>query len=120
MKELVDCGCNGICNADIDLSDDNGYRYVLEELKATRAHIDEIINVIEMRMKKDAIIDKVLDTEYEDEDAKVSVKNSDKETVLDALIKAIAIQNAMNGPINKQRIVSPWWSIYPSNINTWF
>ena len=62
MKELVDCGCNGACNADIDFSDDNGYRYVLEELKATRAHIDEIINVIEMRMKKDAIIDKVMAT----------------------------------------------------------
>lgn len=120
MKELVDCGCNGACNADIDFSDDNGYRYVLEELKATRAHIDEIINVIEMRMKKDAIIDKVLDTEYEDEDAKASVKNSDKETVLDELIKAIAIQNAMNSPTNKQRVVSPWWHIYPSNINTWF
>lgn len=120
MKELVDCGCNGTCNADIDLSDDNGYRYVLEELKATRAHIDEIINVIEMRMKKDAIIDKVLDTEYENEDTKVSIKNSDKEAALDALIKAIAIKNAMNGPINKQRVVSPWWSIYPGIINTWY
>ena len=29
MKELIDCGCNGACNDDMDFSDDNGYRYVL-------------------------------------------------------------------------------------------
>ena len=47
---------------DIDLSNDNGYKYVLDELRATRAQIDNIIKVIEKRIEKDAIINE----EYKD------------------------------------------------------
>ena len=59
------CSC-GMCN--IDLSDDNGYKYVLDELRATRAQIDNIIKVIEKRIEKDAIINEVLNTDYDDEE----------------------------------------------------
>lgn len=117
------CACD-MC--DIDFSDDNGYKYVLDELKATRAHIDSIINVIEMRIKKDAIIDEVLNTNYEDEE-KVSLDDviekdklhKEDAAALDALLRAIKIQNAMNGIGNTtNRRTYPWWSIYPNN--TWF
>lgn len=117
------CACD-MC--DIDFSDDNGYRYVLDELKTTRAHIDAIINTIEMRIKKDAIIDEVLSTDYEDEED-ASLDNvierdklhKDDVTALDSILKAIAINNAMNN-VNKKtnRYTYPWWSIYPNN--TWF
>ena len=55
-----------MCN--IDLSDDNGYKYVLDELRATRAQIDNIIKVIEKRIEKDAIVNEVLNTDYDDEE----------------------------------------------------
>lgn len=103
-----------MCN--IDLSDDNGYKYVLDELRATRAQIDNIIKVIEKRIEKDAIINEVLNTDYDDEE-EVAEEEKD-ETALDAIIKAIAISNAMNGiNINNKRVY-PWWSTYPKNM--WF
>ena len=98
----------------IDLSDDNGYKYVLDELRATRAQIDNIIKVIEKRIEKDAIINEVLNTDYEDEE-EVAEEEKD-ETALDAIIKAIAISNAMNGIDKNNRRVYPWWSTYPKNM----
>lgn len=103
-----------MCN--IDLSDDNGYKYVLDELRATRAQIDNIIKVIEKRIEKDAIINEVLNTDYDDEE-EVAEEEKD-ETALDAIIKAIAISNAMNGTGKNNRRVYPWWSTYPKNM--WF
>lgn len=101
-----------MCN--IDLSDDNGYKYVLDELRATRAQIDNIITVIEKRIEKDAIINEVLNTDYDDEE-EVAEEEKD-ETALDAIIKAIAISNAMNGTGKNNRRVYPWWSTYPKNM----
>lgn len=103
-----------MCN--IDLSDDNGYKYVLDELRATRAQIDNIIKVIEKRIEKDAIINEVLNTDYDDEE-EVAEEEKD-ETALDAIIKAIAISNAMNGTGKNNKRVYPWWSTYPKNM--WF
>ena len=103
-----------MCN--IDLSDDNGYKYVLDELRATRAQIDNIIKVIEKRIEKDAIINEVLNTDYDDEE-EVAEEEKD-ETALDAIIKAIAISNAMNGIDKNNKRVYPWWSTYPKNM--WF
>lgn len=105
------CSC-GMCN--IDLSDDNGYKYVLDELRATRAQIDNIIKVIEKRIEKDAIINEVLNTDYDDEE-EVAEEEKD-ETALDAIIKAMAISNAMNGIGKNNRRVYPWWSTYPKNM----
>lgn len=103
-----------MCN--IDLSSDNGYKYVLDELRATRAQIDNIIKVIEKRIEKDAIINEVLNTDYDDEE-EVAEEEKD-ETALDAIIKAIAISNAMNGIDKNNKRVYPWWSTYPKNM--WF
>lgn len=103
-----------MCN--IDLSDDNGYKYVLDELRATRAQIDNIIKVIENRIEKDAIINEVLNTDYDDEEEVAKEEKDD--TALDAIIKAIAISNAMNGIGKNNKRVYPWWSTYPKNM--WF
>lgn len=107
------CSC-GMC--DMDLSNDNGYKYVLDELRATRAQIDNIIKVIEKRIEKDAIINEVLNTDYDDEE-EVAKEEKDN-TALDAIIKAIAISNAMNGTGKNNKRVYPWWSTYPKNM--WF
>ena len=107
------CSCD-MCN--IDLSDDNGYKYVLDELRATRAQIDNIIKVIEKRIEKDAIINEVLNTDYDDEEEVTKEEKDD--TALDAIIKAIAISNAMNGTGKNNKRVYPWWSTYPKNM--WF
>jgi hypothetical protein len=64
MMKKEKCKCNA-CN--IDFSSDNGYGYVLDELKATRAQIDKIIDVIEKRIEKDALINDILNTDYEDD-----------------------------------------------------
>ena len=103
-----------MCN--IDLSDDNGYKYVLDELRATRAQIDNIIKVIEKRIEKDAIINEVLNTDYDDEEEVTKEEKDD--TALDAIIKAIAISNAMNGTGKNNKRIYPWWSTYPKNM--WF
>lgn len=103
-----------MCN--IDLSNDNGYKYVLDELRATRAQIDNIIKVIEKRIEKDAIINEVLNTDYDSEEE--VAKEEKDETALDAIIKAIAISNAVNGINTNNKRVYPWWSTYPKNM--WF
>ena len=59
--------CNN-CTCGIDFSEDNGYKYVLDELKAIRAHVDKTINLLEKRIEKDKIINEVLSTEYDEED----------------------------------------------------
>lgn len=105
------CSCD-MCN--IDLSNDNGYKYVLDELRATRAQIDNIIKVIEKRIEKDAIINEVLNTDYDDEEEVAKEEKDD--TTLDAIIKAIAISNAMNGIGKNNKHVYPWWSTYPKNM----
>ena len=104
------CSCD-MCN--IDLSNDNGYKYVLDELRATRAQIDNIIKVIEKRIEKDAIINEVLNTDYDEEEV---AKEEKDDTALDAIIKAIAISNAMNGIGKNNKHVYPWWSTYPKNM----
>ena len=43
------CDCNN-CTCDMDFSEDNGYKYVLDELKAIRAQVDKTINLLEKRM----------------------------------------------------------------------
>ena len=109
------CTCN-MC--DIDFSDDNGYKYVLDELKATRARLDDIIRILENRIEKDAIITNVLDTDYDDEDEQLNEQKKN-DTTLDEIMKTIAIQNAINNlDNNKKRRIYPWWSIYPKNM--WF
>lgn len=106
------CSCNSSCDmCDIDLNDDNGYKYVLDELRATRAQIDNIIKVIEKRIEKDAIINEVLNTDYDDEEE--VTKEEKDETALDAIIKAIVISNAMNGINKNNRYVYP---TYPKNM----
>lgn len=107
------CSCD-MCN--IDLSNDNGYKYVLDELRATRAQIDNIIKVIEKRIEKDAIINEVLNTDYDDEEEVAKEEKDD--TALDAIINAIAISNAMNGIGKNNKHVYPWRATYP--IDTWF
>ena len=52
----------------MDFSEDNGYKYVLDELKAIRAQVDKTINLLEKRMEKDKIINEVLSTEYDNEE----------------------------------------------------
>lgn len=60
------CSCNGSCHVKFD--DDNGYRYVIDELKRMRNNCDNLIKILENRIEKDNIIDEVLSTDYEDED----------------------------------------------------
>ena len=61
------CDCNN-CTCDMDFSEDNGYKYVLDELKAIRTHVDKTINLLEKRIEKDKIINEVLSTEYDNEE----------------------------------------------------
>lgn len=115
--------CDGKCMCDIDFSEDNGYGYILEELKATRAHIDEIIKIVELRMKKDKIIDEVLDTEYsDDEDVLDGLREAVEENQepkkearktnpidIDTLIKVASINNILNAPM---RPTYPWTTFF--------
>ena len=113
--------CDAQCMCDIDFSNDNGYKYILDELKATRAHINEIIKIIESRIEKDAVIDKVLNTEYPDEDDLLcglseAVENKEKSKIqpldIDTLMKVAAINNVLNRPIRR--------TSYPWSLNTYF
>ena len=112
MKDTK-CECDSTCCTNIDWSKDNGYKYILDELKSTRAQIDEIIKVIEMRIEKDAIIDEVLNTDYPDEEDNSS---DDKSMPVDDLIKAIALERILRD-MNKGTRTYPWWSTYPNT--TW-
>ena len=82
------------------------------------------VKIIESRIEKDAVIDKVLNTEYPDEDDLLcglseAVENKEiKEESkiqpldIDTLIKVAAINNVLNGPIRR--------TPYPWNLNTYF
>lgn len=115
--------CDAKCMCDIDFSEDNGYGYILEELKATRAHIDEIIKIVELRMKKDKIIDEVLDTEYPDDEdvldglceAVEGGQEPKKEAMkttpidIDTLIEVASINNILNGSMRPRY---PWRTFF--------
>lgn len=64
---MNNCNCND-CTCDMNFSEDNGYQYILDELKDIRARVDETINLLEKRIEKDKIINEVLSTEYDDEE----------------------------------------------------
>lgn len=81
------CDCNN-CTCDMDFSEDNGYKYVLDELKAIRAHVDKTINLLEKRMEKDKIINEVLSTEYDNEED-VEEDDIDFYEILEAYNKAL-------------------------------
>ena len=103
------CLC-GKCNTDADWSNDNGYKYVLDELKATRAQIDNIIKVIEGRIQKDAIIDEVLNTEYEDD-----TQTDDASELLKQLLDEYKKQHhdikKSKTPSTVSSTVYPYWRI---------
>lgn len=115
--------CDAQCMCNIDFSNDNGYKYILDELKTTRAHIDEIIKIIESRIEKDAVINKVLNTEYSDEydsfcglskaieNKETKEKNKIQPLDINTLIKVARINDTLNKPI---RYTYPW------TLNTYF
>ena len=72
----------------MDFSEDNGYKYVLDELKAIRAQVDKTINLLEKRMKKDKIINEVLSTEYDNEED-IEDDDIDFYEILEAYNKAL-------------------------------
>lgn len=72
----------------MDFSEDNGYKYVLDELKAIRAHVDKTINLLEKRMEKDKIINEVLSTEYDNEED-IEDDDIDFYEILEAYNKAL-------------------------------
>lgn len=81
------CDCNN-CTCDMDFSEDNGYKYVLDELKAIRAQVDKTINLLEKRMEKDKIINEVLSTEYDNEED-IEDDDIDFYEILEAYNKAL-------------------------------
>ena len=81
------CDCNN-CTCDMDFSEDNGYKYVLDELKAIRAQVDTTINLLEKRMEKDKIINEVLSTEYDNEED-IEDDDIDFYEILEAYNKAL-------------------------------
>ena len=72
----------------MDFSEDNGYKYVLDELKAIRAQVDKTINLLEKRMEKDKIINEVLSTEYDNEED-IEDDDIDFYEILEAYNKAL-------------------------------
>ena len=91
-----------------NFNEDNGYKYILDELKTTRAQIDNVIDIIEKRIEKDAIINDVINTDYDDECDCATDSKKEESLPVDEIIKAIAIQNALRG-----------WK-YPYRTTTWF
>lgn len=81
------CDCNN-CTCDMDFNEDNGYKYVLDELKAIRAQVDKTINLLEKRMEKDKIINEVLSTEYDNEED-IEDDDIDFYEILEAYNKAL-------------------------------
>ena len=108
--------CNkDTCMCDINFDDDNGYEFILDELKDIRKRVDKTISLMESRKEKDSIIDKVLNTEYEDDE---SIDEQKNEIDVDDIIKAIALRNILD-PYNRnttKRYISP----YPDRLYTWF
>lgn len=111
------CNCD-ICG-DVDFSDDNGYKYVLDELKNTRDNIDNIIKVIESRIEKDAIIDEVLNTDYPDDEYNIDMRTPSDEATIKAIEKALSDYDALKRR-QRTRRTYPWWSIYPTNTTVWY
>jgi len=70
--------CN---NCSVNLSDDNGYGYIVDELKKTRDNIDDIIKKIEARKEKDTIINEVLNTDYENEKQESTAKTTQQDII---------------------------------------
>lgn len=66
MNNCCNNECSGHCN--IDLSEDDGYQYIIDELKDVRKRCDRIINLLEKRTEKNNIIDEVLSNDCEEED----------------------------------------------------
>ena len=56
--------CKTSCS--MNFSEDNGYRYIIDELKDFRTQIDNTINLLENRVEKDNIIDEILSTDCDD------------------------------------------------------
>ena len=107
---------------DIDFSDDNGYGYILDELKATRNRIDNIIKLLESRMEKDNVIDEILNTDYlndvsQNNDDNLSCdcddtcqdKNTNTAVDIDTLIKIMALEKFLD---NKQYSKTPRYPFY--------
>lgn len=125
--------CQKCCDTcDIDFSKDNGYGYAIDELKAVRAHIDDVIRLMETRIEKDAILDEVLNTSYKDDketDYCCDVKNEecicdkkDEKTIyeemdFDEIIKNIIAKNNINQTKKAFKLHYPLWSMYP---HMWF
>lgn len=59
--------CNGNC-CNLNFDDDNGYKYILDELKRIQSDVNTVIDLLEKRIEKDNIIDDVLSTDYDDDD----------------------------------------------------
>lgn len=119
------CDCNN-CTCDMDFSEDNGYKYVLDELKAIRAHVDKTINLLEKRIEKDKIINEVLSTEYDEEDD-IEENDIDFYEVLEAYNKAldtIKQDNVKIYPTNWTHTISLpnriWHTNKPLYLSPWY
>lgn len=66
--------CNGDC-CNLNFDDDNGYKYILDELKRIQSDVNTVIDLLEKRIEKDNIIDDVLSTDYDDDDECTDVKD---------------------------------------------
>lgn len=78
----------GSCMCNMNFDDDNGYEYILNELKDIKARTDKVISLMEARKEKDSIINQVLNTEYEDENQRDLIP-------VDDLIKALISKRAL-------------------------
>ena len=94
--------CN-TCNLNLD---DDGYQYTIDELKKIRNNVDNIIGVMEKRKEKDAVINEVLQTEYDEPTDK------DDDNIMTQIMKEIAIREAMRPYNSTRRYPYPYWSYY--------
>lgn len=101
------------CMCDINFDEDDGYEFILDELKDIRRRVDKIISLMETRKEKDSMIREILNTDYEDEDDK---KDDDCKLDMDTIMKAIAIRNMMDPFYKNTTKVPP----YPDALYTWF
>ena len=95
----------------MDFSEDNGYKYVLDELKAIRAQVDKTINLLEKRMEKDKIINEVLSTEYDNEED-IEDDDIDFYEILEAYNKALDTIKQDN--IDKHHKKNPFFFTFSS------
>ena len=101
--------CGKDCMCKINFDEDNGYEYILSELKSTRDQIDKIISLMESRQTKDALINKVLNTEYDDED---NDKEEDEALDIDTLLKILTFNKTFpysDGYIYKGKYPRVWY-----------